>query len=129
MLANSLINHLRTLAVVDESEFPLRVGKIEAKTVRAVMAMLPLGGFEQTLDTGAAFRGQQQFIVRSPDPEELENVCNAIRTALHVEGSPRQIEGHLIKQMISRRLPVVYPRNDADLYEGSILFECYVIRQ
>lgn len=127
MFANALTNALKALNVIP-SPFVVRTGRIEPQTVRAVMVMMPLGGFATVLDQGNLYVGNQQIIVRSPDPEEAYAVAETIEEALKTEGQSRAVDGYLIKKMRPKGLPIIYPRNDADLYEASVNFDCAVIR-
>jgi hypothetical protein len=127
MFANSLTNALKALNVIP-STFVVRTGRIEPQTVRAVMVMMPLGGFATVLDQGNLYAGNQQIIVRSPDPQECYDVAETIEAALKTEGLARSVDGYLIKKMRPKGLPIIYPRNDADLYEASVNFDCTVIR-
>ena len=121
MLVNKITDYLNKLGVVPET-FAVRTGRIEAATTRAVMVMFPLAGFESTLNQGGYYEGNQQIIVRSPDPEEAHTLSEAVAEALRVEGNPVAVEGFVLKKMRPRGLPIIYPINDADFYECSINF-------
>lgn len=127
MFANALTDALKDLNVAP-SPFVIRTGRIEPQTVRAVMVMMPLGGFATVLDQGRLYAGNQQIIVRSPDPEQAYAVAEAIEAALKTEGQSRAVEGYLIKKMRPKGLPIIFPLNDAGLYEASVNFDCAVIR-
>lgn len=122
MLANAITNHIKTLNIVPTG-VALRTGRIEATTVRAVMVMFPLGGYNDQLDQTGFYSGNQQIIVRSADPEEVYEIAFALQQALTVLGKSVPIDGYVLSLLKPRGLPIVYPINDAALYEGSVNFE------
>lgn len=128
MLTNELTDHLRSLDVVP-SGYALRTGRVEASVVRAVMLKLPLSGFNETLDqSGGFFKGSQQIVVRSPDPEEAYNVAVAIQSALRLEGGELVLQNWKVTLFRPEGMPLVFPINEADHYEASMYFRTTAFR-
>lgn len=121
MLVDKITDYLKSLNVVPKG-FEVRTGRIEATIKRAVMVMFPLNGFENTTNQRGFYEGNQQIIVRGPDPMETHDVAEALAEALRIEGEAVQIEGFVLKMMRPRGLPIIYPINDADFYECSVNF-------
>ena len=124
MLANEITERIKTLDVVPET-FVIRTGRAEASATRAAMVMLPLTGYEQGLDQSAAkfYRGGQQIVVRSPDPEEAYRVSVALQDALNIEGGAVKHIRWTVSLMRAESLPLLFPLNDGDLYETSMRFD------
>ena len=122
MLANELTDRIRALGVTPTT-FVLRTGRVEAGVPRAVMVMLPLTGYEDGTDQqGGFYKGGQQIVVRSPDPEEAYAVSVALQEAMKVSGGEVQLEKWTLKMFRPQGLPLLFPINDADLYETSLRF-------
>jgi hypothetical protein len=121
MLANALTDYVKTLGIVPAT-FAVRAGRIEATARLAVMVMFPLGGYNDTLDQAGFYSGNQQLIIRSPDPMQAYALSTELQTALTVLGEAVDLDGYSVKFMRPRGLPIIYPINDADLYESSLNF-------
>lgn len=127
MLANAITDHIKTLGVFSD-DFAVRTGRIEASAKRAVMVKLPLSGFNEMLDQTGYYRGNQQIIVRSPDPEEAYNLSVQLQEALTVLGSPLMLTGWKLSNFRPLGLPLLFPLNDGDFYETSLNFDTRAYR-
>lgn len=127
MLANAITDYIKTLNVVSDA-FVIRTGRVEASETRAVMVKLPLSGFNESLDQSGYYKGNQQIIVRSPDPEEAFAVSEQLQKALTVLGSPAQLDGWRLSHFRPTGLPLLFPLNDGDLYETSLNFDTRAAR-
>lgn len=123
MLANELTDRIRNLGL-NPTGFALRTGRVEASNNRAIMVMLPLAPYsERTDQMSGLYRGNQQIIVRSPDPEEAYGVSVAIQDGLRVEGHAVTMDKWTVTLFRAEGFPLLFPLNDADLYETSMRFD------
>jgi hypothetical protein len=121
MLANDLANHIKTLALV--GELPVRATILEAEEPNGIMVMTPLGGLNNVGEIPRYYQGSLQVLVRHQDPEEGYRIAEELMEALTVIGSPLTLENYRISFFRPRGLPIMYPVNDAGLYEHSVNFD------
>lgn len=126
MLANSIANYVRTLAFVGDTQ--IRAAALEATEPRGIMVMAPLAGFSKVGEIEKYVSGNLQLIIRDKDPIWGDDMARKLIDALEVIGTPRAVENYSIVMMRSRGEPIMYPVNDAGLFEHSINFNTRAYR-
>lgn len=127
MLVNEIANHIKTLPFVD-ADIPVRVATLEASETKGIIVMTPLAGLSSNPELPNYFRGNVRIVVRDNSPEAGDALAELLMTAMEVKGAALILPNYKINQFISIHLPIMYPRNDAGLYEHSLTFDCVAQR-
>lgn len=109
-----------------DADIPIRVAKLAADAQIGVLIKAPLEGFKTRPDVPGYFRGELQIIVRHTNPVLGNEIAQLLADELTLADT--DIGTYRIKQMYPLQLPVLYPANEADLYEIAINFDCAGIR-
>ena len=123
MFVKDFANYIRAQNVVT-SDVPIRASILKAQDKVGVMIMTPTTGLVRVEDIPKYYKGNVQIIVRNPDPELCYAMAESIMTVLEMTNTI--IGQYNVKKMNVIDLPILYPRNDSDLYEVSINLYCAV---
>lgn len=123
MFVKDFASFIRSQNVV-ANNVPIRAGILKAQDKVGVMVMTPTSGLVRVEDIPKYYKGNVQIIVRNPDPEECYAMAESVMSILEMTNTI--IGQYTVKKMNVIDLPILYPRNDSDLYEVSINLYCAV---
>ena len=112
-------------------ELPIQFILLNATQKNGIMVMTPINGFNKSGFNGEIFFGRIQIIIRNINIKTGGEIAMQIYDVLNDESNSYNIklDNYRIKRLYCPELPVGYPRNDADLYEYSLLTEVVFIRE
>jgi hypothetical protein len=123
MLANSLVEKLKTLSLTGSPV--IKTGALAATHEIGVLVKSPLDGMKVDPEMPGYVTGAIQIVVRHKDPIAGDALAKEISTKLTVKGTPMPLTGYTLKCFYPMSEPIMFPPNDAALFEFSVTFQCH----